>query len=237
MQDGFEPPFEGFDDDAFALLRGIAAHQSREWFLAHKAAYEAEVRDPMAALAVALACELMARGLPFRGDARRSVFRVHRDVRFSKDKRPYKTHIGAALTRDGNKMSPGVLYIHVEPEGCFAAAGFYRPEPAKLGAIRSRIVDHAPAYRRALAAMARHGLVLAPDEDSLKRLPRGFDGATDADLVEALRRRSFIVRLPLSMADVADGGLVARLADFAAAARPLLEFGWAAVNGSSAATS
>jgi uncharacterized protein (TIGR02453 family) len=99
------------------FLTGLAAKNDKAWFTAHRAAYDEGLKPAMGALIAALNTQFAARDLPFVGDARKSVFRIHRDVRFSKDKRPYKTHIAASLTRDGDKMAPGAVYVHVEPEG------------------------------------------------------------------------------------------------------------------------
>lgn len=109
--------FSGFDPVDLAFLSGLAAHNDRDWFLANRAVYDDRLKPALAALIEALNPALAARGLPLAGDPKKSLFRIHRDVRFSKDKRPYKTHISATLTRDGQKLSPGLLYVHIEPEG------------------------------------------------------------------------------------------------------------------------
>ena len=223
--------FAGFRPAAFDFLRELAQVQNREWFQAHKATYDHEVRVPMAALVTDLTAELQRRGLPFQGDPKRSVFRINRDVRFSKDKRPYKAHASAALTRDGEKMSPGVLYIHLDPLGSFAAAGFFRPPPEALQDIREAVASRTPAYRHVVEELAKQGLVLARDEDALKRAPQGFEGANAPDILEALRRKSHIVRRPVADQEIEGPSLVRSLADFADAALPLLRFGWTALDG------
>jgi uncharacterized protein (TIGR02453 family) len=216
--------FAGFGPAAFAFLRELAAEQNRAWFMAHKDAYEADVRWPMTALLADLTSDFARLGIPLQADPKRSVFRVNRDVRFSKDKRLYKTHIGATLTRDGGKMTQGLLYIHIDPLGCFAAAGFYRPDPAQIQALRAGIAREPAAFRDAIRS-----LPLSPDEDPLKRTPRGFEHVADPDLIEALRRRSFIARLPLTEAQVGGPELIERVTAFATDALPLLRFGWRAM--------
>ncbi len=225
------PPFTGFGPGAFDFLRGLAAEQDRAWFVAHKDSYEAEIRAPMAALVAALSDELARRRIPLRGDPQRAMFRIQRDVRFSKDKRPYKTHAGATLTRDGGRLSPGLLYIHIDPEGCFAAAGFWQPEPPALAAIRTAIAAKPAAFKRALTALAAQGLTRSEDEEALKRPPRGYEAVEDPELRDALRCRSLTVRRPLV---TLDAGLPDAIADFAEAALPLLKFGWAAIDGATA---
>ena len=221
--------FTGFKPEAFAFFQELEFVQERAWFQAHKAIYDDTVKAPMLDLLADLTDELARRGIGLQADPRRAIFRIHRDVRFARDKRPYKTHIGAVLTRDGSKESPGLLYVHVGPWGCFAGAGFYHLSDEALAAVRGRIAARSQEYRATLAELKKAGLVLSPDEDALKRRPRGFETVTDPDLVEALCRRSLIIRLPLTAEDVADGSVIGRLADFAQAARPLLDFGWNAL--------
>ncbi len=109
--------FPGFDPADLAFLTGLAAHNDRDWFAAHRGTYDERLKPALAALIAATSDACAARGVPLAGDPKKSVFRIHRDTRFSKDKKPYKTHVSATLTRDGAKMSPGMIYIHIEPEG------------------------------------------------------------------------------------------------------------------------
>ena len=144
--------FAGFRPAGLGFLRDLAKHQDRTWFQDHKSTFESEVRDPMAALVIALSEALAKRRLPLWGDPKGSVFRLNRDIRFSADKRPYKTHTSAVLTRDGSKMSQGLLYVHIDPAGSFAAAGAWQPQPAHLQAIRQRIVAKNDISERAQSA-------------------------------------------------------------------------------------
>lgn len=116
-----DPPpseaFAGFSLRDLGFLTGLAVNNDKAWFTEHRAAYDEGLKPAMGGLITALNMEFAARDLPFVGDAKKNIFRIHRDVRFSKDKRPYKTHVGASLTREGLKMAPGMVYVHVEPEG------------------------------------------------------------------------------------------------------------------------
>ena len=225
---GADQPFAGFPPGGLAFLREVAARQDKAWVDAHKAEYERDVRGPLGALVVALAARCAAVGLPFRADAKRSLFRLHRDVRFSPDKRPYKTAASAALTRSGEKLAPGVLYVHLDPAGSFAAAGFYHPEPDALYRMRTHVAEKPAAWRRVDRALADAGLTLGRD-DALVRVPRGFEGAP-ASLGDALRLKSWVVRRPLAEAEVHGPGLLDAVAAFAIDAAPLLRFGWAALD-------
>src|ERR1700722_19398746 len=115
-------PFAGFRPAAFSFFRGLAKHNDPLWFKPRKAIYDSEVLAPFRALIVALSERLAAAGIPLVGDPDRGMFRIYRDVRFSADKRLYKTHAGAVLTRSGDKRDPGLLYLHLEPGGSMVAA-------------------------------------------------------------------------------------------------------------------
>jgi uncharacterized protein (TIGR02453 family) len=230
MSDTFPPPpFAGFGPGAFAFLTDLAREMNAAWMRENRDRYETELREPMAALVEALTEELRQRGIALRGDAKQSLFRLNRDIRFSADKRPYKTHAGAVLTRDGTKKSAGLLYIHIDPAGSFAASGFYHPEPPQLGAIRAAIRDEPEAFAEVLAQLRAHRLTLSA-EDSLTRLPRGFEALAGTPGEDAVKLRSFVVRRELTAASLRGRALVGRLADFAAHALPLLEFGWRALD-------
>jgi uncharacterized protein (TIGR02453 family) len=223
-----EGQFQGFPEAAFDFLRGLATAQNKAWFEDNKRQYEDAVRWPLTALIADLTSAFTRLGVPLQGDPKRSVFRMHRDVRFARDKAPYKTNAGAILTRGGGKDSPGLLYIHIQPDRCFTACGFYRPDPAPLQMMRDAIMANPKNYQAMLRRLADLDLHLGLDEDALKRTPRGYEGVADPALVDALRRRSFIVREPLTQDEVASPVLTERLVAFAEKARPLLDFGWKA---------
>lgn len=223
-----QPPFEGFPLQTLSFLRDLAANNDRTWFTARKATYQAAVLDPLTSLVADLAERLAEEGLPLGRDPKRAIFRVNRDVRFSNDKRPYKTNASAALTRSGAKLAPGVLYIHIEPAGSFVAAGFYHPEPADLQFMRERIVTKPAQWGKTIAALAKAGLSLSR-EDTLVRTPKGFEDAAP-DLAVDLKLKSWVTSRPLAEADLADAGLIDRILAFALEARPLLAFGWAALD-------
>lgn len=222
------PPFEGFPPQTLPFLRDLAANNDRAWFTPRKATYQEAVLDPLTSLVAALAERLAEEGLPLGRDTKRAIFRVNRDVRFGNDKRPYKTNASAALTRSGAKSAPGVLYIHVEPSGSFVAAGFYHPEPADLQFMRERIVAKRAQWAKTIVALAKADLQLSR-EDTLVRTPKGFEEAAP-DLATDLKLKSWVTSRPLAEAELADAALADRIVAFALDARPLLAFGWAALD-------
>jgi uncharacterized protein (TIGR02453 family) len=167
-----------FDDDLFRFLEQLKRHNNREWFQRHKADYEAHVHQPALRFIAAFADPLY--GISPRLIAGpRSLFRIHRDTRFSPDKRPYKTHVGMRFSHPGKDVhSPG-YYLHLEPGGCFAAAGLWRPDQPTLLKVRNAIVERPKAWR------AVRGLVNWDDSGRLTRPPRGFPA--DHEFVEDLK--------------------------------------------------
>lgn len=158
------------------------------------------------------------------------MFRVNRDVRFSKDKRPYKTHAGLVWMRPGfKKVSPGILYLHIADDGCFLAVGFYGLERPVLDTIRAGIRDDAAAFVAALAA-AEKAMLSLDTSDSMTRLPRSFEDVDDPALIPAIKARHLILRRPLSKRQVGAASLVGILADATEAAVPFLRLGWEAVD-------
>ncbi|HKM63432.1 MAG TPA: TIGR02453 family protein [Acidisphaera sp.] len=222
--------FAGFPPDAFAFLRELAAEQNKPWFEANRQRYESGVRAPLGALVEALATRFAERDVPLQGDAKRSLFRLHRDVRFAKDRSPYKTHAGAVLFRQGGSKQPnGVLYVHIQPRESFAAAAFYMPEPALLNALRAAIRDNPQTWRDVVRRLHAAGLTLS-DGEPLTRMPRGYEHLADSDVAPAIRMRSFMVRTKLTQALLGKSEAVAAIADFTEAAMPLLRWGWAAMD-------
>jgi uncharacterized protein (TIGR02453 family) len=220
--------FKGFGPKALAFFTALKFHQTKEWFEENRALYQSDVVEPMVALLEDLSETFAAAGIPLRAEGKKSLFRIHRDVRFSKDKSPYKTQAGAVMTRSGGKNDPGVLYIHVSPEGCFAAAGFHMPEPLTLAKLRAAIKAKPARFSAIEKALAKAKLGFS-DYDKLTRVPRGFEEFKDGPLADAVRMKSFIVQEPLADKLVTSPKLEAAIVDFAKRALPLLQFGWDAI--------
>jgi uncharacterized protein (TIGR02453 family) len=220
--------FAGFGPRALPFFKALGFHQSKEWFEANRATYESEVKGPLGDLVEELAARFSEADAPLKGDRKGSLFRIHRDVRFAKDKSPYKTHAGAVLTRGGAKNDPGLVYIHIAADGCFSAAGFYQPEPEALARLRGAIARAPKAWLATTAKLAAAGLALS-DEYAMKRAPRGFEGIADPRIAAALRNKSFVCLRPIADARLASPGLVDDLLAFADDAMPLLAWGWSAM--------
>jgi uncharacterized protein (TIGR02453 family) len=220
--------FAGFGPKALPFFKALKFHQSREWFEANRETYESAVKGPMGDLVEAVAERLRQTKIPIKGDRKSSLFRIHRDVRFSANKDPYKTHAGVVLSRSGNKSDPGLLYFHLSPEECFFAAGFYLPDPIKLARLRAAAARAPKAFKAMTAKLNKARLVLSA-EDSLKRAPRGFEAIDDPEIAAATKLKSMICLRPVGEAATASPALADDFCAFAADALPLLKWGWDAL--------
>ena len=198
--------FGGFVDADGKFFRLLAKNQSRDWFKANKERYQREWEAPMLELLAEVRTGIDAAYSYCDIDAPK-VFRIHRDVRFGKDKSPYKTHIGGTLsiTGAGGVMDkPVALYLQVGLER-FAGAGHYMMPKEKLDKVRQAIVD--PARGKELAkittALAKRGFTFDAAE-KLVRVPRGFD--PDHPLRDFLRMKGLVARFP-AMPSIGDKGL------------------------------
>ena len=221
-------PFSGFGPQAVPFFKALAFHQTKDWFEANRAIYEDEIKGPLGDLVEDLAARFAKAKTPLKGDRKASLFRIYRDVRFAKDKSPYKTNAGAVLTRTGTKNEPGLVYFHVAADGCFVAAGFYQPEPEALARLRAAIVRAPKAWKTMIAKLADNGLALT-DEYALKRAPRGFEAIDDPEIAAAVRNGSFICSRDVTNARLAKPALVDDVVAFAKDSMPLLKWGWSAV--------
>jgi uncharacterized protein (TIGR02453 family) len=167
--------FAGFPEQALIFYEGLEADNSKPYWTDHKAEYETCVRGPMEALLADLEPEFGAGKL----------FRPYRDVRFSKDKTPYKTAAAAVVEPAG---STGTLYVQLSAEGLRVAGGIYHTESAQLDRLRRAVADdvQGPALDRALAGLRRAGYQV--DGERLTRTPRGYPA--DHPRADLLRHRS-----------------------------------------------
>ena len=224
------PPFPGLRDEAFDFLRALTDNNRRDWFKARKAIYDDELKDPMECLIADVARRMAAEDLPLTGDPKRSRFRIYRDTRFSDDKRPYKTNLGVVFDRSGKKKSPGMVYVHVEPDASFLAAGFYHPAVKYLRPVRQAIVDDPEGFERMLATMEERELPVGPGKDMLTGMPRGFAAHRDTPIADYLRWENYLVRRTVSDAELQQPAFTDRVLEMARASQPLLRFVWRAAS-------
>jgi len=206
-----------FTPAALKFLRGLAKNNNKPWFEAHRTDYETEVREPMRDLIGEMNARFAKFAPEIGGDPKRSMFRINRDIRFSKDKSPYKTH--AACWFNHRRASPKVgqeaaggsagFYFHLEPGRSMVGAGLWMPPRPQLNALRDAIADDPRGFEKVARGLTTRYDGLS-DESALTRMPRGF--AEDDPAAKWLRFQSFTSGRMLTDAEVTGAGLPALLA-------------------------
>lgn len=215
------PQFQGFRREALQFLVDLALNNERSWFQPRKGEYERLLKQPLEALCVALDGEFTARGIPLSADPGRSPFRIYRDVRFSRDKSPYKTHVSASFPWTGEGGGVGG-YLHIESTEAFVGGGMWHPGPERIGAWRRSVLEQRDRVHAILDAPAFRGAFGSVSGDRLKRAPTGFP-ADDPD-VELLKLKDVTFGRPLSDAVLLSADLPGAIAETLAHATPLLRF-------------
>jgi uncharacterized protein (TIGR02453 family) len=211
-----------FSADTFRFLRELAKNNRREWFLENKARYESVVRDPSLRFIrdagprlQPISRQLVADPRPVGG----SLTRIYRDLRFAKDKSPYKTNVGIHFfhrqAADSDESLPG-FYVHLAPGNCFVASGMWHPESKRLANIRKAIVSDPAGWQRVLRGNFELG------GESLQRAPPGFD--PDHRFVADLKRRDFIASKEIPDAQVASAKFLATFVSTCRGLDPLNTF-------------
>ncbi len=229
------PPFAGFSPAAIQFLADLAVNNDRGWFQPRKAEYERLLKEPMEAMIAALAERLSARGVPMLADPKRSPFRIYRDTRFSKDKSPYKSHLGASFPwiedaagaeagggHDERTHGNGG-YFHFQPGEMYVGGGAYQMEKPHLDAFRDTVRDEPERVREALedpAFVAWFGH--AHGHDELKRYPTGYP--QDHPLANMFLWKGVVFGRRLADDEVLSSDLPDRLAEGYATAVPVFRF-------------
>lgn len=198
-----------FSAASLKFLRGLARHNERAWFLAHKADYEQHVRAPFQRLLTDLQPAVAAISPHYRSDPRTvggSMFRIQRDTRFASDKAPYKPWQGARIYHERRKqIAAPSFYFHLQPGASFVGAGLWHPETHTQRNIRQFIVDNPAGWARvAHDKKLRQRFELASDE-MLVRPPPGFPA--DFAYRDDLRHRNFALLRGLDDDQVTAPGL------------------------------
>jgi uncharacterized protein (TIGR02453 family) len=228
--------FSGFRPEAIQFLADLAQHNERAWFQPRKADYERLLKEPLEAMIADLAIALEQRGVPMLADPKRAPFRIYRDTRFSKDKSPYKTNVGATFPWIGTGSEaarPGGDheerahgnggYFHFQPGEMYVGGGMWHMERETLSRFRQAVLEDPDRVRAALEEprfVATFGDARGHEE--LRRVPPGFPA--DHPLAHMLRWKDVVFGHRLADADVLSPDLPVRLADAYAAATPVFRF-------------
>jgi uncharacterized protein (TIGR02453 family) len=220
-----------FTADSLAFFSGLREHNSKAWFEAHREDYELHVKDPMRALVAAMDARFARFAPEIGGDPRRSVFRIHRDIRFSKDKSPYKTHASCWFFHRGTHGRVGAeseggsagFYFQIAPGDSFVGGGLWMPPPPVLARFREAIAKDPRGFERSFAAPAfRKRFAGLSEENMLKRMPRGY--AEDHPAARWLKLQSFTVGRRLTDVQATSSRLPAALETDYALMLPLVRW-------------
>ena len=192
-----------FTAETMKFLHKLSQHNNRDWFNENKLHYEETVRIPALQFIADIADDLAVLSPRFLAQPKKvggSLMRIYRDVRFGKDKRPYKTNIGIQFRHEQGRdvHAPG-FYLHIEPGECFVGAGIWRPDSQALGKIRDRICEQSEKWQASIndRQFKKHFVLSG---DALVNAPRGY--AKDHPMIEDLKRKDFIAITKLSDEDV-----------------------------------
>lgn len=214
-----------FTQASFRFLKKLESNNNREWFNEHKQEYEDTIRTPALDFIEDMIEKIENISPHFTAIPKKmggSLMRVHRDVRFGKDKRPYKTNVGIQFRHELGKdvHAPG-FYLHIEPKGCFIGTGIWHPDSQTLAAIRTAIVEKSSAWIKASQNkkfMKKFELV----GDSLSTFPRGFD--KEHPLIEDLKRKDFIAISKIDDKQITTASLKTDVTRSFQTAIPLMKF-------------
>jgi uncharacterized protein (TIGR02453 family) len=180
-----------FPAEGLKFLRSLKRNNNRDWFQAHKDVYEAQIKRPMEDLILALGVDFQKFAPEFIATPRKSLYRIYRDTRFSKDKSPYKTHVAASFPHKGLDRHQGAgLYLHISPTEILIGGGIYMPQPEDLNAVRGHIASNFAEFRRILAAKAFQKTFGSLWGEQLQRVPRGF--LADDPAADYLRYKQYL---------------------------------------------
>jgi uncharacterized protein (TIGR02453 family) len=214
-----------FSPALFEFLRDLRANNDREWFLANKDCYDSAVREPMLQFIADMGPRLEKISPHFVADPRPvggSLFRIHRDVRFSRDKSPYKTHASAQFRHEAGRdvHAPG-FYFHLEPGNVFAACGLWRPDADSLRKVRAAIMAHPRSWERAISARAFRAKWRL-EGDSARRPPAGCD--PKHPFIEDLKRKDFVAVTAFSESQACGPQFIDEFAEACQLASPFMRF-------------
>ena len=190
------PPFLGMPKDALVFLRGLKRNNTREWFEKNKERFEQTVKDPFLSLLHEVGEQLHSFHASIVVDPKKNAYRIYRDIRFSKDKTPYKTWIAASFTFKGGdrKTSPG-FYLHIGADELIIGGGLWDPIPEKLKRLRASIDANPKEMKSILGSAKFKQTFTALEGESLKSVPKGFE--KDHPAAELLKRKQFLCSITL----------------------------------------
>lgn len=220
------PDFSGFPPAMFQFLRELKHNNNRAWFEENKPRYKEVVVEPMLAFIRSMEEPMREISPYFRVVAKAhggSMFRIYRDSRFSKDKRPYKENVGCQFRHEAGRdaHAPG-FYFHLEPDNVFLGGGIWMPPNPVLNKIRLIIQAFPKSWQQVIEDKQFIALTNGVQGDGLKRPPRGFD--PEHPYIEDIKRKSFFAAHHISEQQACQPDIVERVSETYEAISPLMQF-------------
>lgn len=204
------------------FLKQLEKNNHKEWFDANRTTYEQLRKDWLEFVALILQevskFEPAAKDL----DPKKCIFRINRDIRFSKNKAPYKTNFGLQINPLKSSGDFNGYYLHIEPGNCFISGGSYMPQPPRLAAIRQEIDYNFDAFKKVVEASSFKKHFGKLSGDTLTRPPKGYDAENPA--IEYLKHKDFVATRQLSEKEVMDKDFIKTISQTFKAMQPLVQF-------------
>jgi len=198
-----------FNQQSFDFLRNLSNNNNRIWFNEHKALYEECIRSPALLLIETMQPHIQALSPNFTAVAKKtggSLMRVYRDIRFAKDKTPYKTNIGIQFKHlTAKNVHAPAFYLHISNDECFLAAGIWRPSGVALSGIREMISNNPSSWSK-ITGDKTFQRYFSLSGESLKTYPRGY--SKEHPMINDLKRKDFIAIHPLSKEQILSESLI-----------------------------
>lgn len=211
---------------ALKFLKDLKKNNNKPWFDANRSLYEAAKKDFENFINQLIQTHAKKDGTLKHLSAKDCMFRINRDIRFSKDKSPYKVNFGASINKGGRKAwNSAGYYFHLEPGNSFIGGGLYMPEPAVLNKMRQEIDYNLASFKKVITGNKFRSVYgsLSTDEDlSLSRVPKGY--LPDHPAAEYLKLKSYIAMATVKDADITSKNFLKKAADAFAALQPLVAF-------------
>jgi len=212
------------DQSILKFLKDLAKNNNRPWFEEHRNQYE-KAKTDFNSFITSLIKTIGAFDKPIASlEARNCTFRINRDVRFSKDKKPYKNNMAGYFNKAGKKGIGAGYYLHVQPGESFAAGGIWMPEPPVLAKIRQEIDYNFDEWKKLVTGsnFKKYFPGGLENSDSLSRPPKGYEA--DNPAIEYLKLKNFIVSKPFTDAEVVSKGFEKEVAKTFKAMKPMIDF-------------
>jgi uncharacterized protein (TIGR02453 family) len=215
--------FPGFSAEAITFLRGLERNNKREWFHPRKHIYEEHIKKPLEQLVNAVNAELADFSPRHVTPTKKAIFRIYRDTRFSKDKKPYKTHVAATFfLQNLGKAAGPCYYFHFTPKELLVFAGVYMPEREELIAIRNLLAEQHQDFERLLAGRTLRKSMGSLQGEQLSRVPKGYDKDHPAE--DLIRRKQWFLESTLDGQAVISNRMLGEIVGRFRAAAPMVEF-------------